>query len=308
MVAALHVRNPLGMIMVMAWISPLFSKRGMPRNTNRVGTSGTARLAAKVSEPFISCIVTHLSPALHNYEDRVISHALELVRQIQARSDQPINVSAWFNYFSFDVMGDLAFGKSFDMLKSGTTHQIISTMEKAMTPIGLISPIPWIIPIFANTPMGTEFRNFISWCKNQAELRKLMTADVLDVYSWLIEDGQSDSKWLSGDARLIVVAGSETTATALAYTFYHLVIDPTQIEKLRAELQPLINPDASFDVKDLQYAKHLNGVIHESLRMHPPVPSGTFRTTPPEGYTVDGVFVPGGINLVVPHYALGRCK
>jgi hypothetical protein len=36
-----------------------------------------------------------------------------------------MNASRWFNYFSFDMMGDMAFGKSFDMLKTGETVRSI---------------------------------------------------------------------------------------------------------------------------------------------------------------------------------------
>jgi tryprostatin B 6-hydroxylase len=39
--------------------------------------------------------------------------------QINAFSGKPLNASLWLNFYSFDVMGDLAFGQSFDMLRSG---------------------------------------------------------------------------------------------------------------------------------------------------------------------------------------------
>lgn len=41
---------------------------------------------------------------------------------------EPINASKWFNLFSFDVMGDLGFGKSFNMLESGETHWAIKLL------------------------------------------------------------------------------------------------------------------------------------------------------------------------------------
>jgi hypothetical protein len=34
----------------------------------------------------------------------------------------PVDMAQWFNLWSFDVMGDLAFGKSFGMLDSAETH------------------------------------------------------------------------------------------------------------------------------------------------------------------------------------------
>ncbi len=39
--------------------------------------------------------------------------------QLQKHANEPMNVSRWMNFFAFDMMGDMAFGKSFDMLKTG---------------------------------------------------------------------------------------------------------------------------------------------------------------------------------------------
>jgi tryprostatin B 6-hydroxylase len=59
--------------------------------------------------------------ALREYEGRVRGFTDELMSQLNARSGEVMNASRWFNYFSFDMMGDMAFGKSFDMLKTGET-------------------------------------------------------------------------------------------------------------------------------------------------------------------------------------------
>jgi hypothetical protein len=63
--------------------------------------------------------------ALRDYESRVVGHADTLVKQLQARSGQEVDASLWFNFYSFDVMGDLAFGSSFDMLTSGKKVRIL---------------------------------------------------------------------------------------------------------------------------------------------------------------------------------------
>jgi cytochrome P450 len=63
--------------------------------------------------------------ALRDYEPRVVNYTDQLLAQIQATSGRPINVTDWFNFYSFDVMGDLAFGKSFNMLKDGVKHYFV---------------------------------------------------------------------------------------------------------------------------------------------------------------------------------------
>lgn len=73
---------------------------------------------------------------------------------------------------------------------------------------------------------------------------------------------------------------------------------------MRAELEPLLNGKNRLDSKDVSKAQHLNGVIQEALRLHPAIPSGFPRLTPPEGITVSGTFIPGGTIVVLPVYAM----
>ena len=50
---------------------------------------------------------------------KVIDYTHELMEKIPTFAGKPMNLSAWFNYWSFDVMGDFAFGKNFNMIKTG---------------------------------------------------------------------------------------------------------------------------------------------------------------------------------------------
>lgn len=253
-------------------------------------------------------------PALRDYEGRVTGYTHELIDKISTFSGNSMNASAWFNYWSFDVMGDFAFGKSFNMLKTGKNHFAIDCLERSMLLLGIASPIPWAVPIGATAPfVGRSFRLFIRWCNEQVDERRDMKTTVPDITSWLLKAAKDKNdveatKWLHGDSRLLIVAGSDTVAIVLTYIFYYLAKSPTHIQKLREELEPLLRSDEPFNVQKMQNAKHLNGIINEALRLHPPTPSGGFRITPPQGITVDGVFIPGGVNVNVPLYALGRCE
>ena len=243
-----------------------------------------------------------------------MDYTYKLMSKISESSGNSMNASAWFNYFSFDVMGELAFGKSFDMLDNGKNHFAINWLENSMLLLGLFSPIPWAVPVGAITPiLGWEFRRFISWCSEQVEKRRDVKTEVPDITSWLLKaagdrDDAEATKWLHGDSRLIVVAGSDTIAIVLTHIFYYLAKHPAHVQNLREELKSIWRPDETFNVRDVQNAKHMNGIINEVLRMHPPVPSGVFRKTPPQGIMVDGVSIPGGINISIPLHAIGRCK
>jgi cytochrome P450 len=158
-------------------------------------------------------------------------------------------------------------------------------------------------------------------------------AEKLDIMSWLIEAenehtdpvvsdpryrrhsnlirptlADENSRWLWGDTRLVVVAGSDTSSSALTHIFYHLAKEPHIAAKLRKELAPIYTPGSETEVRDIQDAKYLNGVINEALRLHPPVPSGLLRQTPPEGLMVGDIFIPGGVTVSAPTWSMGRCK
>lgn len=121
-------------------------------------------------------------------------------------------------------------------------------------------------------------------------------------------DAEVNRNWLTGDARLIIVAGSDTTAATLTHMFYHFARDQSLVERLRKELAPLQRDDGSYDVKELANVSLLNGIINETLRLHPVVPGGLSRKTPPNGIMIGETRIPGDVVVSVPAWTMGRCK
>ena len=84
---------------------------------------------------------------------------------------------------------------------------------------------------------------------------------------------------------------------------------PEKIHKLRDELAPFI-PDLTADISNQKIANliHLNAIIYETLRMYPPLPTMNERKTPPEGIEIGDQYIPGGMTVWCPQYAIGRSK
>lgn len=117
-----------------------------------------------------------------------------------------------------------------------------------------------------------------------------------------------DLTMLQGDARLIIVAGSDTTAATMAFIYQYLAKYPAEVDKLRAELDPLVGASGEITHSKIIKAEHLNGLIYETLRLNPPVPSAMYRLTPPEGITINGTFIPGTTQVFCPQYVLSRSE
>lgn len=106
---------------------------------------------------------------------------------------------------------------------------------------------------------------------------------------------------LHQDSRVLVVAGSETTATTLASTLFYLAKHPAVLVKLQRYLDEAMADgpgDWRYDrVKEITF---IDDIINETLRLRPAVMTGGYRVTPAEGIQVDEVHIPGDVNVFVP--------
>ena len=98
---------------------------------------------------------------------------------------------------------------------------------------------------------------------------------------------------------------SDTVSLNLIYIFYRLARHPQQLQKLQTELDSL---ESTSDSTVLQHAQHLNGIINETMRLHPATLTGNLRETPPEGAMISGRFIPGNIVICSPRYIIGKCQ
>ncbi|RYP52438.1 hypothetical protein DL768_002404 [Monosporascus sp. mg162] len=249
------------------------------------------------------------SKALRGYEPRVAYYTDLLLKQIQSRAGQPVNVTDWFNFYAFDVMGSLSYSESYGMLQRGEKHPFITTLHGSLKAIGLFSHLDWLFPIAKATPiLNREYTAFWSFVKDQAEKRIKAKPETPDVFSFLLDDYNArpnrtcqDRLNLYGDAYLITIAGSDTTSAALTFLFFELCTHPDALRKLRSEVDSFYREkDTLTDYDDLHKLKYLQACINEAMRLHPAVPRGFQRMTPSEGLQVGDYFIPGNTIVQVP--------
>lgn len=123
------------------------------------------------------------------------------------------------------------------------------------------------------------------------------------------QNKQAALSLLQADTRLIIVAGSDTTASTLSNIFFHLAAHKDIQQKLRKEVEFLCGSDKKNTTHlNLKDATLLNGCIWEALRLNPPVPSGVYRKTPTEGVHIGETFIPGDTVIQMPQYVMGHGK
>jgi len=105
--------------------------------------------------------------------------------------------------------------------------------------------------------------------------RRQQQEDVGDLLSMLLnavdENGQGmDDKQLRDEIITLLLAGYETSANALAWTWYLLTQHPEAQERLHAELDQILAGRIPT-VEDLPQLNYTRMVLEEAIRVYPPV-------------------------------------
>lgn len=103
-----------------------------------------------------------------------------------------------------------------------------------------------------------------------------------------------------GEALVNIIAGSDTTATAIRTTMLYLMSSPQVYQKLAHEIRVaaaegrLSNPITDEEARGLPY---LQAVIKEGLRVFPPVTGLMPTMVPPGGDVIRGIHMPEGTEI-----------
>ncbi|KAG8173576.1 hypothetical protein JTE90_026883 [Oedothorax gibbosus] len=104
---------------------------------------------------------------------------------------------------------------------------------------------------------------------------------------------------------LFFLAGYETTSTALAFTTHFLIHYPDAQEKIRQEVQNLIESEGDLDYSSVNKLQYLDEVIHESLRLFPPIYQFVSREVA-EDVDLGKYKLKKGVTVQVPAYHMHR--
>lgn len=136
------------------------------------------------------------------------------------------------------------------------------------------------LPLWVPTPANTEFKNKRKVLdtliyKLISDRRKTghQKGDLLDM---LMESRYEDTgeampdNLLRDELMTIFLAGHETTAAALTWTFYLIAKHPEVYKKLKKEVKEVVG-DGELTFQHLQQLKYTKACFNESMRLYPPV-------------------------------------
>jgi cytochrome P450 len=149
-------------------------------------------------------------------------------------------------------------------------------LESFVRRFNQLSPLPERFPTPANLRLQAAVRRLDRIVYRYIRARRAEGADRGDLLSMLIAARDEDGRGGMSDRQLrdelvtIILAGHETTAIALSWTWYLLAQNPEAEAKLHAELDAVLG-DRPPTLDDLPRLPYTDWVIQEALRLYPPV-------------------------------------
>lgn len=247
-------------------------------------------------------------PILQSYVDLLMKRLDEKVAA-SADSKAVIDVGQWYNFVTFDIMGDLCFGESFHCLEESHYHPWVAILFSNFKAAALaascryVPGVDRVLRLMLPKSVTQKRRDHFDMIKARVEhrLRQRGTEQKnIDFMAYILhyndEKGMTISE-IEATLPFVIVAGSETTATALAGITNCLVNHPETLQQLVDEIRGSFTHSADMTFEAISKLPFLGAVIDEGLRICAPVALGSPRAVPVGGGTIDGQWLPGGVSL-----------
>jgi len=211
-----------------------------------------------------------------------------------AHRGEPVNLTDEMSELTLDIVLRSIFGRDLDRL----THQLggnpfeVVTREQSR-----------------DLQFAYKFRSLTKLVAQLIARRRAEPEEHFDYVAMLMAARDKESGEPMGERELIdevmtlIVAGHETTASGLNWTWYLLSQHPEAEARLHAELDAA--PEmAAPSLAEMEALSYTSQVVNEALRLYPPGWLLSRRTLAAD--VLGGFQVPAGTNVLLPLYLLHR--
>ncbi len=234
-------------------------------------------------------VVTQFSEAIGTANSRLLERWDEL-----ARRGEPVNLTDEMSSLTLEIVLRAIFGRDLERMSQelgGNPFEVVTKDQGR------------------NLQFAFKFRSLTKLVAGLIERRRQEKEEHFDYVAMLMGARDKDSGEPMAERQLIdeiltlVVAGHETTASGLNWTWYLLSQHPQAEARLHAELDAIPDEPAPSlpRMEELAYTQQ---VINEALRLYPPGWLLSRRAVQPD--VLSGYEIPAGTNVLLPLYLLHR--
>jgi len=247
----------------------------------------------------------------------------ELAFNSSSYKPKSVEMENFFSRLALDIIGKAVFNYEFDSLT--TDDPVIQAVYTTLREAEYRStyPIPyWNIPFLAalvprqkqNTAalqvISETLDDLIARCKKLVEeedeefVEEFLSKADPSILHFLVASGDDiTSKQMRDDLMTMLIAGHETTAAVLTWTFYCVSDRPDVVAKLREEVDRVLG-DRNPTIEDMHALKYTSRVIAESMRLYPQPPVLIRRAL--EDDVLKGYEIKAGSDIFISTWNLHR--
>jgi cytochrome P450 len=148
-------------------------------------------------------------------------------------------------------------------------------MRKRMPIMNLI--LPFMVPSDLGAKLAAHWAHTVAMIESRIAKKDTITRT--DFFLNILESGMMEEELLQQNANILIIAGSETTATALAGCLYHLMHNDNCLATLQKEVRSAFNRLDAITGDATQKLPYLHARVEEALRIYPPVAFGLQRVS-----------------------------
>jgi cytochrome P450 len=250
-----------------------------------------------------------IQPLFHH--ERIGTYAASMVGFAERAADgwgdgEQVDVQAEMSALTLAVVGDTLFGTDVDERRSETVRRALTDTLGMFDRV--YSPLFRLLVRLPSPTMRRYHRVESDLNRVIAEMiaeRRSAGASGDDLLSLLLRargDGAGmNDEQVRDEALTLFLAGHETTAIALTWTWWLLSRSPDAEARLHAELDGVL-PDGPPTVGDLPNLPYTQAVISESIRLRPP--AWAIGRTAVAGHRANGYAIGKGSIVVVSPWLL----
>lgn len=246
---------------------------------------------------------------INRFDERINALTSALLDEWAARADgEVLRIEREMSRLTFQIVGATLFGSDLDR-HTEEVAEILDVVNLYPQEFHALMTLRSWIPTPYNRKWRRAVQRLDSIVLGLMEARRRRGVgddDILDHLLHAVDEETEqgmDERQMRDEVVTLMLAGHETSANALAWTFHLLSTHPEVDERLAEDLAAELG-GAPAGADDLPRLPYLKQVVQESMRLFPPV--WTFARRAEEEREFDGYTLPANAYVAMVPYALHR--
>ncbi|KAI6090278.1 cytochrome P450 [Hypoxylon rubiginosum] len=282
----------------------------IPASVIDAGREEHQHMRRLLSHGFSDKSMREQEPIIGSYVDLLIQRIYENSKN----GTVALDMRNWYNWTTFDVIGDLGFGSAFGLLRDSAYHpwvRIITHAIKETTMLQIIIRLGFkpVVNWARRSGLMSKNDQHMDLVKSKLQQRINLGVERPDFIEGLIRkkgDWHLSFDQVASNASLLLVAGSETTATLLSGATFLLTTHPEQLAKLTKEVRSSFTSEDQITLTSVGNLHYMLAVLNECFRRYPPVTGDLPRLVPKGGVTILGQHVAEGTTVQVYQWPINH--